>query len=199
MTGVVWSDIFWPFGFRSAWHYIAINTASPFLRPTPRVLTGGVRLWHVAANAAPVLGPRLAARTIPNWALRHWVHRSAALTPADREVFLAQFEDPARVDATVRYYRNLLTHEIPLLLAGQYRWNRLRVPTMVLVGNRDPLLPVPTAREFGALATDIRVEEFDGVGHFPATEQPERVVELALEFFGAQKSLSNASNPPKSP
>ncbi|WP_157354878.1 alpha/beta fold hydrolase [Nocardia terrae] len=177
-------------------HYIAINTASPFLRPTPRVLADGVRLWHIAANAA---GPLLAARAIPEWALRNWTYRSAAMTPEDRAIFLAQFEEPARVDATVGYYRNLLTHEIPLLLAGQYRWSRLRVPTLILVGDRDPLLPVSATREFGSSAADVRVEVFEDVGHFPATEQPERVVDLAMEFFGYQKSLSNPSKPPKFP
>ncbi|MEC3957182.1 alpha/beta hydrolase [Nocardia sp. CDC153] len=180
-------------------HYIAINTASPFLRPTPRVLADGVRLWHIAANAAPLVGPLLAAHTIPDWALRHWTYRSATMTSEDRAIFLTQFEEPARVAATVSYYRNLITHEIPLLLSGQYRWSRLRVPTLILAGNRDPLLPVTATREFGSLATDIRVEVFDEVGHFPATEQPERVVERAMEFFGYQKSLSNPSKPPKSP
>ncbi|WP_051178230.1 alpha/beta fold hydrolase [Nocardia concava] len=180
--------------------YIALNTASPFLRPTPKVVAGSARLWHIAANAAPVAGPLLAARAIPDWALRHWIHRSAALTSEDREIFLAQFDEPDRVGATVRYYRNLVTHEIPLLLAGQYRWSRLTVPTLVLTGNRDPIVAVESTREFGSLATDVSVEVLEDVGHFPATEQPELVAARALEFFGAQKSPpSNPSKPPKSP
>jgi pimeloyl-ACP methyl ester carboxylesterase len=45
--------------------YLVLNTASPFLRPTPRVLLDGARLWHIAANAAPYVGPWLAGSAIP--------------------------------------------------------------------------------------------------------------------------------------
>src|SRR5207248_3106582 len=138
--------------------YLVLNTANPFLRPTPRVLLNGTRLWHILANSAPILGPRLAASAIPRWALRHWTYRSAAMTPADQEIFLAQFREPARAQATVRYYRNLVLREIPLLLAGQYRWTRLTVRTLVLSGDHDPLLPAGQMTGFGPHATDVRVE-----------------------------------------
>ncbi|KAB2386214.1 alpha/beta fold hydrolase [Actinomadura montaniterrae] len=162
--------------------FIAINTANPFLRPTPRVLLNGTRLWHIVANAT---GPRLAGAAIPRWALRHWPHRPTALTPDDRAVFLAQFRDPARVRATVRYYRNLLLREIPSLLAGRYRWARLTVPTLVLSGARDPLLPPGQMCGFGRHATDLRVELLENVGHFPAAENPTEVAHRALKFFAA--------------
>lgn len=164
--------------------YVALNTASPFLRPTPRVLAGGLRLWHIPANAAPVIGPRMASAAMPNWALRHWIYRTSALTSEDRLIFAAQFEEPARARATVRYYRNLVLREIPRLLSGQYRWSRLTVPTLVLAGDRDPLFPVSALSEFGSHATDLRVVVMADVGHFPATEQPQRVVDHVMQFFG---------------
>ncbi|ROO86087.1 pimeloyl-ACP methyl ester carboxylesterase [Actinocorallia herbida] len=175
--------------------YLALNTANPFLRPTPRVLLSGARLWHVVANALPWLGPRLAASAIPRWALRHWTYRAAAMTPADREVFLARFREPARVDATVRYYRNLLVREIPLLLAGRYRGSRLTVPTLVLSGDRDPLLPPAMMSGFAGQADDLRVELIEHVGHFPATEAPARVTERALSFFGAAAASGRTGRP----
>ncbi|MFJ4650842.1 alpha/beta fold hydrolase [Nocardia sp. NPDC088792] len=163
--------------------YIAVNTASPFLGPTPDVLAGATRLWHIAANAAPVVGSHVAAHATPDWALRHWIHRSDTMTEEDRRIFLAQFEEPARVRATVAYYRNLVTHEIPLLLAGRFRWQRLRVPTLVLAGDRDPLFPITAMTEFGDYATDLQVCVLENVGHFPATEDPGRVVEQAMRFL----------------
>jgi pimeloyl-ACP methyl ester carboxylesterase len=164
--------------------YIAVNTVNPFLRPTPRTLLNGRRLWHILANCVP----RLAGRTIPSWALRHWAYRSAALSPEDRAIFLAQFAEPARVRATVRYYRNLLTREIPLLLAGQYRWARLTVPTLVLAGDRDPLLPVSQLSGLGARATDLRLNLIEHAGHFPATEAPDLFAERVLRFLDAGAS-----------
>lgn len=166
--------------------YLVLNTASPFLRPTPRVLLDGTRLWHIAANAAPYVGPWLAGSAIPRWALRHWIYRASALTRDDHELFTAQFREPDRVKATMRYYRNLLAREIPLLLAGQYRWTRLSVPTLVMAGERDPLLTAGQMFSFDGRAGDVRTELIEHVGHFPANEEPDRVAHRALDFFSAE-------------
>jgi pimeloyl-ACP methyl ester carboxylesterase len=160
--------------------YIAINTANPFLRPTPRVLLNGARLWHALANTT-----RPTATPIPAFALRHWTRHPDAITPPDRALFLAQFREPERRRATVRYYRNLVGREIPLLLAGKYRWSRLTVPTLVLAGDHDPLLPPTQLTGFGRHATDLRVELLDQVGHFPPAEAPDRVLRRALPFLAA--------------
>ncbi|SDZ29876.1 Pimeloyl-ACP methyl ester carboxylesterase [Amycolatopsis xylanica] len=165
--------------------YIALNTANPFLRPIPGTLRHGPRLWHILANSLPLLGPRLAASTIPRWALRRWIYRTATLTSEDQAVYLAQFSEPDRVRATVRYYRNLISREIPLVLAGKYRWALLTVPTLVLSGDRDPLLPVSLMTGHGTHATDLRAELLAEVGHFPATEVADRVARRALQFFAA--------------
>ncbi|MFB4298011.1 alpha/beta fold hydrolase [Actinomadura sp. NTSP31] len=173
-------------------HFVAINTANPFLRPTPRVLLNGRRLWHIAANAA---GHRLAGSVIPRWALRHWPHRPAALTPEDQGVFLAQFQEPARVRATVRYYRNLLLREIPSLLAGRYRWARLTLPTLVLSGDKDPILPTGQMAGFGSRAADLRVELLEDVGHFPAAENPSEVAQRVLRFLAINSLRPSPAEP----
>jgi pimeloyl-ACP methyl ester carboxylesterase len=164
--------------------YVALNTANPYLRPTAQVLLNGARLWHVLANA---LSRHMAGTTIPKWALRHWIYRTA-LGEEDRETFLAQFREPARVQATVSYYRNLAAKEIPAILAGRYRRHRLTVPTLVLAGDRDPLLPPSQMSGFGSRATDLRFELLEQVGHFPATEVPATVADRALRFLSVQAS-----------
>lgn len=165
-------------------HYIAVNTASPFLRPTPRVLLNGVRVWHIPLNAAPLIGRRMSGSVVPRWALRHWTYRSAALTSEDARIFLAQFRDPARVRATVSYYRNIVRRELPLLLVGKYRWSRLTVPVLVLSGDRDPLLSAGQMTGFDRWATDLRVESMVDVGHFPPIEDPDSFVAGVLGFCG---------------
>ena len=160
--------------------YVALNTANPFLRPKPQVLRDGTRLWHVAANA---LSRHMSGTTIPKWALSHWIYRTATLSTEDRDIFLAQFMEPDRVRATVTYYRNLAAKEIPSILAGRYRRYRLTVPTLVLAGDRDPLLPPSQMSGFGTYATDLRFELLKDVGHFPATEVPETVADRALRFL----------------
>ncbi len=158
---------------------LVLNTASPFLGPSPGVLCNGPHLWHILANTTPIL----AASAIPNWALRHWIHRGDMLSAEDRAIFLAQFREPARVRATVRYYRNLLAREIPLTLAGQFRWARLTVPTLIMAGDRDPLFPPEQMSDLGRYARTVRTELLDDVGHLPATEVPVRVGRRAVEWF----------------
>lgn len=66
---------------------LVLNTASPFLGPTPRVMFNGPHLWHILANTTPVF----AGSVVPIWALRQWIHRTDMLTAEDRAIFLAQF------------------------------------------------------------------------------------------------------------
>lgn len=166
-------------------NYIAINTVSPFLRPTPRVLADSLRLWHIPANTIP----HLAAGPVPDWALRQWTSRSDSMAPEDRAIFLAQFREPARVQATVHYYRHLMTREIPRLLEGHYRRTRLRVPTLVLAGTRDPLFTMSAMRDFGSHADDLQISPLRETGHFPATEQPQQVIDRTLAFFDRSRSV----------
>jgi pimeloyl-ACP methyl ester carboxylesterase len=58
-------------------------------------------------------------------------------------------------------------------------------PLWIMVGDRDPFLPVEEAREIAGSAPQGRLEVFEGVGHFPNAEQPERFNELLLEFLQA--------------
>ena len=58
-------------------------------------------------------------------------------------------------------------------------------PLWVAVGEKDPYLPVDEARELVAAAPNGRLELFEGVGHFPNLEQPDRFNALLREFLSA--------------
>jgi pimeloyl-ACP methyl ester carboxylesterase len=57
------------------------------------------------------------------------------------------------------------------------------VPTLILWGDRDPIIPVSHALATHAAIPDSRLEIFDGVGHFPHCEAPERFVEALVGFI----------------
>ena len=57
----------------------------------------------------------------------------------------------------------------------------IRVPTLVLHGARDQ--PVEQARLFGGAIAGSEVVVFDGVGHLPMEEQPERSAAVVAEFL----------------
>ena len=61
------------------------------------------------------------------------------------------------------------------------------VPTMILWGSADPIIPVSHAHATHAAIPDSRLEIFEGVGHFPHCEAPDQFVEALLDFIGSSQ------------
>jgi pimeloyl-ACP methyl ester carboxylesterase len=65
--------------------------------------------------------------------------------------------------------------------------NRLHLaaelPTLIVWGDADPIIPVEHANAAHASIPGSRLEIFEGVGHYPHCEAPERFVELLTGFI----------------
>jgi pimeloyl-ACP methyl ester carboxylesterase len=147
-----------------AWAGFLAATGAPE-RWSALVATGIVHPWATRAAtlralprfayqpplAAPVLGPQI---------IRHLVPRLV------HPQYGARLRDPQRAEAASRLYRDFLLHE-----AGRVRVPRLRVPTRLLHGTRDPL---GTALALGLErhCDDARTELLDGCGHMVPEERP---------------------------
>jgi pimeloyl-ACP methyl ester carboxylesterase len=57
------------------------------------------------------------------------------------------------------------------------------VPTLILWGRKDALIPVSHAFAAHQAIAGSRLEVFDDVGHFPHCEAPERFVDVLLDFI----------------
>jgi pimeloyl-ACP methyl ester carboxylesterase len=57
------------------------------------------------------------------------------------------------------------------------------VPTLIIWGDGDPLIPVSHARRAHELIAGSRLEIFAGVGHYPFLENPERFAAVVLDFM----------------
>ena len=57
------------------------------------------------------------------------------------------------------------------------------VPTLIIWGDSDPIIPVDHAHAAHASLPESRLEIFEGVGHYPHCEAPERFVEVLTEFI----------------
>jgi pimeloyl-ACP methyl ester carboxylesterase len=77
--------------------------------------------------------------------------------------------DPSgqRVDATDRLY--LAEH----------------VPSLIVWGSRDRMIPVKHGEEAHALMPNSRFEVFEGAGHFPFNDDPDRFVALLHDFIAS--------------
>ena len=61
------------------------------------------------------------------------------------------------------------------------------LPTLVVWGRRDPIIPVGHAYRAASLMPGSRLEIFDDSGHFPHCDEPERFAELLTEFCDANE------------
>jgi pimeloyl-ACP methyl ester carboxylesterase len=61
------------------------------------------------------------------------------------------------------------------------------LPTLVVWGRRDPIIPVGHAYRAASLMPGSRLEIFDDSGHFPHCDEPKRFANLLTEFFDANE------------
>ena len=155
---------------------------------------GGVHPWS-ATEATPLLfarpfhiyalasraGRRLAADTgFPRFLMDYW-HGGGGFEPDVAEAYLSLIRRPATARFTHDRYHHIARHEIPWFLR-HHRDLRLRVPTLHLNGERDPL-SVGTPDSWRAFADDMRLELVPDCGHFIAEERPDWVLDRVLPFL----------------
>ena len=109
------------------------------------------------------------------------------------EVCLPLYRARPTVNPTVT--RSILKSEIPLMFNGpdneqgrlDYRKELARVacPTLVMGGDRDPIMPIEFAETIAASlpARFVRFERFAGCGHVPWLDAQERAIKVMREFI----------------
>jgi pimeloyl-ACP methyl ester carboxylesterase len=65
------------------------------------------------------------------------------------------------------------------------------VPTLIVWGSHDAIIPVEHGVHAHALIDHSRLEIIDGVGHFPHVEAPERFVEVLSDFVASTEPGSS--------
>lgn len=131
----------------------------------------------------PVVGPMLIALALTSDRLvRQGLEKS--------------FYDDAKVTAerVAAYYRPLKTRGGQLAaLRARMQWglypieqelNKINVPTLIIWGAEDGLIPVEAGRKMNSLIKNSTLVIIDKCGHVPQEEMPERVVVEVTTFFG---------------
>ena len=104
------------------------------------------------------------------------------------------YGDPTKVTPELvdRYYdmalrtgnRRALGHRMDIGFAdGAERIRALAMPTLVLWGGRDRLIPVASGRQFARDVARSRLVVFDDLGHLPHQEDPQRTVRELQRFL----------------
>ena len=66
------------------------------------------------------------------------------------------------------------------------------LPTLIVWGARDPFIPVSHAVAAHKAIRGSRLEIFDGVGHYPHCEAPQRFVEVLVDFIASTEPAPTA-------
>jgi pimeloyl-ACP methyl ester carboxylesterase len=90
--------------------------------------------------------------------------------------------DEATRQAFLRTLRAVIDRRGQAVSAGNRLHLAAEIPTLIIWGNADPIIPVEHGYEAHAAIEGSRLEIFDGVGHYPHVEAPQRFVALLTEF-----------------
>ena len=119
-------------------------------------------------------------------------------TPARQEVWhsYASLADVESRRAFFRSLRDVVDVSGQAVSALSRLHHAAKLPTLIVWGARDPFIPVSHAVAAHQAIPGSRLEIFEGVGHYPHCEAPQRFVEVLVDFIS---STEPARLPPHSP
>lgn len=68
------------------------------------------------------------------------------------------------------------------------------VPTLIIWGDRDNIIPVAQGRATHEMIPGSRLEIFEGTGHFPHCDQPDRFCEVLTEFMSTTSPATTSGS-----
>jgi pimeloyl-ACP methyl ester carboxylesterase len=92
--------------------------------------------------------------------------------------------------AFVRTMRGVIEPTGQTVNASDRLYLAAHVPTMIVWGDHDGIIPVEHAYAAHDLIPTSRLEIMDGVGHFPHVEQPEAFADLLVDFLETTRAAS---------
>jgi pimeloyl-ACP methyl ester carboxylesterase len=101
----------------------------------------------------------------------------------EREPYTVVLSQPSVTRASTLLYRTFLTRELPSLIGGRYRGQRIGVPIRFLVGDRDPLYYPEMVEDQAPHIDDYAGESLSGVGHFIPEQVPDLLRDRVLGFL----------------
>jgi len=168
-------------------HLVVLSVPPLYLRPTWSMLGSMKYLWFQYALAMPGLGARLLSRgrqRLPRWLFTAFASSAGGVPEADVAAYLAELRDPAQARAGSRKYRQLIVPAFLRIVLGRYRKRMPGMPTLVLLGEEDPIIPLDALAGVERYAADVRIEVVPGAGHYLVDEQPGAVAERIARFAG---------------
>ena len=174
---------------------VAVSAPPPFAPRSFRALATVPRFRYYAALASPFAINLISKRRYVARKVRMWAADRANLKRNVQKLYDRDLRATTRARAAMLLYRTFLLRELGPVLAGRYRGRRIEVPTLIMHGDRDPILPPVLYEGHERFFEALRVESVPGAGHLLPEERPALVAERALDFFSATDHVSPEPQP----
>jgi pimeloyl-ACP methyl ester carboxylesterase len=143
------------------------------------------RMWHTAFIEHPPMGRLVLRRTgFAAFLLRHWSGDPTLWEREDIRVYTDLMRDPARARAGEQMNAAYVWREIFGHPLGRFRKARLTVPTLIIGGEHDVVIPPTVLAGAERHADEVRVVVLPGGGHLLPEEQPAAVAAELVRFLG---------------
>ena len=158
----------------------------PDLSPLLRVLS---------APGAEFVLPVVAPQPVLNLGnkLGSWLTSAGIQAPRAGQMWQAysSLSDPAARQAFLRTLRSVVDHRGQAVSALTKLHLTADLPTLLIWGDRDRIIPVSHAYAAHDALTGSRLEVLDGVGHFPHAEAPAAVADILEDFIASTPHQAN--------
>lgn len=139
--------------------------------------------FHQLPWAAAMVGAsRETCRTYVAHFLRHWSVREDAFDDV-LDAWVDNFMPPGNLQGGFNWYISANAARLAVMRGEAPALPRIGVPTCVRWGAGDPVLRVEWADRLGETFADLDFAPFEGVGHFPHREAPDRAAAGIATFF----------------
>jgi pimeloyl-ACP methyl ester carboxylesterase len=144
-----------------------------------------VHSWYMFFNLDTELPEQIAeAAGIPylRWFFEHGSGtKGSPFSEADIAEYARWFTQPGRATAAFNLYRYYVTVDDEHWRADRNRV--LELPTLWVHGMEDPFVSASNLDLLPAAFPNLRVERFDGCGHWVPEEEPERTASVLIDFL----------------
>ena len=139
---------------------------------------------HIGLARIPLFGRiwvrALPARYMVRYALKLSVYNRRTITASQVEAYAEPLTGKESRHALRETVRQLLSVDVDAIIE---RYPELDVPTLLLWGEADRVVPLWVAQELERRLPDARLEVMTECGHIPPEEKPEESLEILMNFL----------------
>lgn len=127
-------------------------------------------------------------RSMIEKSLRQTVSNQAVVTPAAVDRYWELLRYPGNRAATLARFQQ------PFWSFDPAQVQAVKVPTLVMWGEDDPLIPYAAAQWYMANLPNAQLAHFAGIGHLPMEEAPAQTIAALRSWLAGHKSAAGAGN-----